>query len=89
MVILALINSNQMEITMRNKLYAAGIADQKDNWIWQGSVVSQNIKMGKRLLARFKKEHGLEGRCHVVEIGGPRFINAKSQVTELELTPEA
>jgi hypothetical protein len=53
---------------MKNKYYAAGIANQRDDWEWQGTVVAPNMVEAKKLVVKFRKENGISGRSEVAEI---------------------
>lgn len=59
------------------RVYAAGIVDHNQDWIWQGTVVAENKSEGMKLLASFKKSLGIPGRCEVANIGGPHFTTTR------------
>jgi hypothetical protein len=51
----------------KNKCYAAGIADRRDNWVWQGTVVAPNLREAKKLVSEFRKQEGIAGRSEVAD----------------------
>lgn len=66
----------------RNKVYAAGIADRNDDWVWQGTVVAKSQSAAKKLLAEFKKQRDLNGRCEVVTFGETSYTERSEGVSE-------
>ena len=65
------------------KVYAAGIVNSKDRWVWQGTVVAYTIAEGKKLLTAFRKESGISGRCEMIDMGvGPNYTNRPIGVSE-------
>jgi hypothetical protein len=63
----------------KNKCYAAGIVNRRDDWAWQGTVVAPNIREAKKLVTQFKKENGFDGRGEVVDYFAP-YTNRKIKV---------
>ena len=63
------------------KVYAAGIVNSKDRWVWQGTVVAYTIAEGKKLLTAFRINFGISGRCEVVDIDG-HYTNRPIGVSE-------
>ena len=63
------------------KVYAAGIVNSKDRWVWQGTVVAYTIAEGKKLLTAFRIDFGISGRCEVVDIDG-HYTNRPIGVSE-------
>lgn len=53
---------------IKNKCYAAGLVNRKDNWEWQGTVVAQNQKVARKMVLQYKKENQLSGRVEVASI---------------------
>ena len=68
------------EVKIR-KVYAAGIVNSKDRWVWQGTVVAYTIAEGKKLLTAFRINFGISGRCEVVDIDG-HYTNRPIGVSE-------
>lgn len=68
------------EVKIR-KVYAAGIVNSKDRWVWQGTVVAYTIAEGKKLLTAFRIDFGISGRCEVVDIDG-HYTNRPIGVSE-------
>ena len=71
----------KQEIVLK-KVYAAGIVNSKDQWAWQGTVVANSVAEGKKLLAAFRKESGISGRCEVIDMCGPNYTNRPIGVSE-------
>ena len=63
------------------KVYAAGIVNSKDRWVWQGTVVAYTIAEGKKLLTAFRINFGISGRCEEVDIDG-HYTNRPIGVSE-------
>jgi hypothetical protein len=72
---------NTLKNPPQNKVYAAGIV-KKDEWLWQGTVVAENIKMASRMLARFKKENKIKGHCEVTEFFGRAYTERPKGVSD-------
>lgn len=53
---------------MKNKCYAAGIANLRDDWEWQGTVVARNISEAKKLVSKYRRDLSISGRSEVVEL---------------------
>jgi hypothetical protein len=68
---------------MKNRVYAAGIANRENDWIWQGTVVAESLASAKKILSKFKKKHRLVGRCEVVFFGPPTFTKRPAGVSNL------
>lgn len=70
----------QQEVMIK-KVYAAGILNYRDNWEWQGTVVSSSIAKAKKLLSQFRKESGISGRCEVIDMDG-HYTNRPEGVSD-------
>lgn len=68
-------------MTKKMKVYAAGIADRQDDWAWQGTVAAESANEAKKLLAQFKRENFMSGRCEVTTFHGPHYTNRKKGVS--------
>lgn len=61
------------------RVYAAGIVDCNQDWTWQGTVVAQTKSEARTLLAKFRKDLGIGGRCEVDDLGGPHFTSSRTK----------
>ena len=58
------------------RIYAAGIVDKNDDWVFQGTVIAESSVEARLLLAQFKKLHSMSGRCEVTTFGNrARIVN--------------
>jgi len=58
---------NTLKNIPKRRVYAAGIS-RGDKWVWQGTVVAENIKQASRFLSKYKSDRELKGRCMITII---------------------
>ena len=69
-----------MKKTKQFRIYGAGIVNSNCDWEWQGTVSANNMNEAKRLLAEYKRNSDIRGRCEVTDFGMTNFTKKKPGV---------